>query len=573
MGETASSRVPTFTLDQAILTALQRNPTLLNAEQEIKRTKGVIIQVRAQALPQINANANFQWTDPHLIGARVFGNTSTSSGFTPSPAASTGAASLMEGLPSQVGDFRAPLAAATPAAIQNVEQSDISYAISVTGTQLIFNGTTFNQIRGTFFQRDSAYFAFRNVLDQLISTVKTQFYQIIVNRDLVSVNEENVRLLEAQLKDQQNRFEAGTVPRFNVLQADVQLHNQIPQLIATQNNLRISKLQLAKTLGLDFQRRRGDSPPLEVIGDMPYIPRPIELVDAIEMGKQRRAFLKQARANVLNQLQQVRATAGQWLPNITTTGGGEWVSSPINSSWHDISKGWTALVQGSVPIWDSGAIAGQVIQQRALLSETKITYDDDVRQVELEIQQAYSNLQQNRELIQSQEKNVELADEALRLAKARLDAGAGVQLDVLNATVQLLTAQSTRLQALFGYNSSLAEFDRATGAQSSYSEMFANLRPRATTTKTYYTGSDVDAMGKPKEPSKNEFLLRREGQARSKRRSIPGERLATARNPGLLSWRLSRSGNISDCSLRIQQKLSEILRFAQDDSGEADIGP
>src|SRR5512132_2554643 len=487
--------VPTFTLNQAILTALQRNPTLLNAEQEIKRTRGVIIQVRAQALPQINANANFQWIDPNLTGARVLGNTTTTPGFTPAAAA----ASLMEGLPSQVGDVRTPLAAATPARVRNVEQSDISYAISVTGTQLIFNGTAFNQIRGTFFQRDSAYFAFRNVLDQLIATVKTQFYQIIVNRDLVKVNEQNVHLLEAQLKDQQNRFEAGTVPRFNVLQAEVQLGNQIPQLITAQNNLRISKLQLAKTLGLDFQRRRWNSPPLDVVGDMPYVPRPIELADAIEMGKQRRSFLKQARANVLNQLQQVRAAAGQWLPNITTTGGGEWVSSPINSSWHDISKGWTALVQGSLPVWDSGAIAGQVIQQRALLSETKITYDDDVRQVELEIQQAYSNLQQNEELVKSQEKNVELADEALRLAKARLDAGAGVQLDVLNAQVQLLTAQSTRLQALFGYNSSLAEFDRVTGAQSTYQEMFADLAPRATKTKTYYTGSGLDAEGKPKE--------------------------------------------------------------------------
>ena len=498
-GTISEGKVPTFTLDQAILTALQRNPTLLNAEQEIKRTRGVIIQVRAQALPQINANANFQWTDPHLSGSRIFGTTSTTTGTT--GGASAAVSSLMEGLPSQVGEVRAPLADPTPVPVRNVSTSDISYAISVLGTQLIFNGTTFNQIRGTFFQRDSAYFAFRNILDQLIATVKTQFYQIIVNRELVKVNEENVRLLEAQLKDQQNRFEAGTVPRFNVLQADVQLHNQIPQLITTQNNLRISKLQLAKTLGLDFQRRRGESPPLEVIGDMPYIPRSIELAEAIEMGKQRRPFLKQARANVLNQLQQVRAAAGQWLPNITTTGGGEWVSSPINSSWHDISKGWTALVQGSLPIWDSGAIAGQVIQQRALLSEAKITYDDDVRQVELEIQQAYSNLLQNRELIQSQEKNVELAEEALRLAKARLDAGAGVQLDVLNATVQLLTAQSTRLQALFGYNSSLAEFDRATGAQSTYSEMFADLTPRATKTKTYYTGSDVDAMGKPKEVS------------------------------------------------------------------------
>src|SRR5438445_685569 len=123
------------------------------------------------------------------------------------------------------------------------------------------------------FQRDSAYFAFRNILDSLIATVKTQFYQIIVNRELVSVNEENVHLLEAQLKDQQNRFEAGTVPRFNVLQADVQLHNQIPQLITAQNNLRISKLQLAKTLGLDFQRRRGESAPLVVVGQLTYIPR------------------------------------------------------------------------------------------------------------------------------------------------------------------------------------------------------------------------------------------------------------------------------------------------------------
>jgi outer membrane protein len=498
-GTTSAGAVPTFTLEQAILTALQRNPTLLNAEQEIKRSRGVIIQVRAQALPQITANANFQWIDPHLTAARILGNTSTTTGGTPTTP-SAAAASLMEGLPSsQVGDVRTPLAAATPATVQNVETSDISYAISVTGTQLIFNGTTFNQIRGTFFQRDSAYFAFRNVLDSLIATVKTQFYQIIVNRELVKVNEENVRLLEAQLKDQQNRFEAGTVPRFNVLQADVQLHNQIPQLITAQNNLRISKLQLAKTLGIYFQPRRGESPPLEVVGEMPYIPRTINLADAIEMGKERRPFLKQARANVLNQLQQVRAAAGQYLPNITTTGGGEWVSDPVNSSWHDISKGWTALVQGSLPIWDSGAIAGQVIQQRALFSEAKITYDDDVRQVELEIQTAYSNLQQNEELVKSQEKNVELADEALRLAKARLDAGAGVQLDVLNATVQLLTAQSTRLQALFGYNSSLAEFDRATGAQSTYTEMFANLRPRATTTKTYYTGSGVDAMGEPKE--------------------------------------------------------------------------
>src|SRR6266705_4984317 len=85
-------KVPTFTLNQAILTALQRNPVLLNAEQEIKRTRGVIIQVRAQVLPQVNARATWEWVDPNLQGARIFGNTTTTSGGPTSGAA----ASLME---------------------------------------------------------------------------------------------------------------------------------------------------------------------------------------------------------------------------------------------------------------------------------------------------------------------------------------------------------------------------------------------------------------------------------------------------------------------------------------------
>src|SRR5437879_5604110 len=197
-GETTSAgKLRTFTLDQAILTALQRNPTLLNAEQEIKRTRGVIIQVRAQVLPQVTARANYDWTDPHLVGARILGTTTTGT----TPGTTGGAASLVEPLPSQVREIRPPLADPSPTptpSITAAQASDVSYSISVLGTQLIFNGTSWPQIRGTFFQRDSAYFAFRTVRDQLIATVKTQFYQIVVNRELITVNEQSVHLLESQ---------------------------------------------------------------------------------------------------------------------------------------------------------------------------------------------------------------------------------------------------------------------------------------------------------------------------------------------------------------------------------------
>src|SRR6476660_3972681 len=65
---------PRYTLEQAVLTALQRNADIQKARQDIERTKGLYIQVRADILPRIDANWNIQNTDPHL------GSISTSSG-------------------------------------------------------------------------------------------------------------------------------------------------------------------------------------------------------------------------------------------------------------------------------------------------------------------------------------------------------------------------------------------------------------------------------------------------------------------------------------------------------------
>src|SRR6266487_701129 len=375
-----------FTLDQAIITSLQQNPDILRAKQEIERTKGVVLEIGAQALPLITPRADLTWTDPKL-GGSSFSST-------------TGGTDLTGGGTGGGGSGT------------STSRTDTAYAIRITGTQLVFNYSTFRAIRGTFFQRDSAYFAFRNTVDQVIATVKTQFYQVILNRALITVQEEAVHLLESQLKDQQNRFEAGTVPRFNVLQAEVALSNQIPNLISARNAYRISQLTLAKTLGLDFDPLRGTGPPLEVVGELTYVPREVPLTAAIELGKERRPFLKQARANVLNAIEQVHVALGGFLPNFTSSGGYEIFSSPISTNWNDTSKGFVFGLTGNWALWDSGETYGRVKQQRALLSEAKITYDDDVRQVELEVQQAYSNLQQDRELIRSSGQTVEQADEA-----------------------------------------------------------------------------------------------------------------------------------------------------------------
>jgi hypothetical protein len=134
-----------------------------------------------------------------------------------------------------------------------------------------------------------------------------------------------------------------------------------------------------------------------------------------------------------------------------------------------VRSGYVFGGTGSWAIWDWGATYGQVKQARAVLEQSKITLDDANRQVELEVQQQDSNLKQSAELVKATEQSVGQAEEALRLASARLSAGAGTQLEVLNSRVEVTQSQSNRLQALYNYNVSLAEFDRVTAIEVVYS--------------------------------------------------------------------------------------------------------
>src|SRR5437588_5749199 len=412
--EKRTTAAPRFTLEEAILTALQQNPSILITRQEIERTKGLFIEMRAAALPQVNATAMFQDLDPHLSHVSTGNQTS-----------------ITGEVFSSVGAER-------------------TYTLEIAATQVMFSGGRVpGQISSASFQRDSSYFSFRNSIDLIVATVREQFYLILLDRALIGVQEESVRLLQSQLQDQQNRFEAGTVPRFNVLQAQVALSNQIPQLITAQNNYRISQLQLAKTLGLDFNPRRRDSAPPEAVGELVYIPRVTQITQAVALAKENRPFIKQQKAIVLSNNSQVGVARSTDLPQINASAGEEFRSSPLTDNIRAARSGYIFGATGTWAIWDWGATYGQVKQARAIREESKATLDEDVRQVELEVQQAFANILQGRELIKATEKSVEQAAEALRLATARLDAGAGTQLEVLDARTQLTTAQSNRLQALY----------------------------------------------------------------------------------------------------------------------------
>ena len=423
----APKRHRSLTLESALSLALKQNPEILKGIHEIERTRGQVVEVRAQALPNLQAAGSYNQYAPELIASG--GGSVTSNPFSGSSTFASGG-------------------------------QDKSWRIAFQVQQILYSGGKVKAaVKIAELTQDTSLQVLRETVARVIANVRTQFYTAMLNRELITVAEESIVLLGDQLKDQQNRFDAGTVPRFNVLQAEVALANARPNLIRAKNNFHISRLQLARTLGLDTD----DEP--DVTGTLRIIPREVNLSRALDAARKNRPLLKAQQNTVASGEHQITVAKAGYKPQLNANVGYEFVNSRGTADLSKVTDGWYLGVNGTWAIFDGFRTKGQVDQAKASLASAEVGLSDSVHQVELEVQQAYAQAKVAREVIASQTKVVEQADEALRLAKERLNAGAGTQLDVLNAQVALTSARTTEKQALSDYNIALAEYDRATGAE------------------------------------------------------------------------------------------------------------
>jgi len=450
-----------LTLEQAVQIAIQQNPAILNAEQEIERNLGLVIEVRAQALPQLGVSSNYTQQDQALVYGPVIPGT-----VLPNPNGPFN--------PQQAAVIKAIEAQLTSPA-QTTAGQEKSWDVSFEVRQLIYSGGQVGAaIQASRYSRDAALYTLRDTVDATINSVRNSFYQVQLDRALITVQQENLKVAQADLKDQQDRFDAGTVPRYNVLRAEVEVANVLPQLIQAKNDYKISQLQLAKLLGLNYSGAGAMEDTIDVQGDLLVEPNNLTLDDAITWAKMNRASLKAQRENILTYVANVKVQLAGYQPTISANAGYRFENSPFTHHLDDEVHGWFFGVTGSWNIFDGGATYGRVKQAKAQLEEARIGYFDAVRQVELDVQDAYSSLQEAKQLIASQQTNVQTAEEALRLAQERFRAGAGTQLDVLDARVALVQAHTNELQARYNYNIAYANLDRATGIDTRYDDTFAD---------------------------------------------------------------------------------------------------
>ena len=418
-----SNSTPTWisqplSLAEAVNIALRQNGSIRRGQSDLEAAYGVVVQTRAIALPTLRATGSFQAT------------------------------SLAETFP-------------FPNSPPPQEQS---WSAGLQLVQTIYDGGKMTAaLRSAKLTKQQAILQYETTVADALLQVRLAYYDVLLAADQIAVNEASVKLLTRQLADQKSRFEAGTVPRFNVLQAEVELSNERPKLIQARNAFRIAKNNLVNLLGYNLPAVVLEDIPLHLTDQLDANPYPVELPAAVAQALANRTELAALRQAERIRNENLRSTKGGYQPTVQLVGGYGGRNSYYNNDLSRDVRGFTGGAQFSWNIFDGYLREGQIAQAKAQKEGAETDFANETRTVEIEVRTQYSNFIEATEILESQKKVREEAEEALRLAMARNKAGTGTQLDVLSAQTALTQARSTTVQALHDYDAARARLERAMG--------------------------------------------------------------------------------------------------------------
>lgn len=420
------TNLPPLSRAAAVATALRQNTAIRKGEADLRGSYGVQIQLRSIVLPKLTAGGDFNAYESTLIGQ-------------------------FPSLPEfPISSF--------------VQFPNKNWAADVKVEESIYEGGRIrSSLRSARLTREQALRNYQTTLADTLLDVRVAYDDVLLAAQEIEVQEASVKLLTRELEDARQRFEAGTAPKFNVLRAEVSLANEQPQLIETRNNYRIAKNNLVNLLGYDVPHSVWEDIPLHLSDTLEAAPLSIDLPAALARALERRPELAGLRAAEKLRREDLAGARAGYKPSAQIFGGYEWQSYPYSDDLSADLSGWIAGAQVSWSLFDGEMTRGKIIQAQANYERAKLDVEETRRQIELDVRTAYSNFIQARELLESQKKVQQEAEEALREADVRLAAGTGTQLDVLDAQTALTQARTTQIQALHDYSVARSRLQRAVG--------------------------------------------------------------------------------------------------------------
>ena len=317
--------------------------------------------------------------------------------------------------------------------------------------------------------------------------VQRAYLGALYNARLVQIQNSNVSLASARLEQIERLQGAGRAARYDVLRARVERANLEPLAIQAENNRELAVLDLKRLLNIPVEQPLVLTTTLDPNALRGMLPKMASLVDSVSgmpdrpglraaefSTRARREGLKVARADFLPTLTlnfntgyQAFPPLGFGFPDRFGRAAAEFCPDPSsngrvcqNGGWfEDRSIGATL----SFPVFDGFRARSNLELARAQLRISELQLQQERETVALEVARARAELRRAQALFEARGQNATEAQEAFQLASLRFSRGLSTQLEVSDAQVALLVAESGEAQATYDLYLATAELARALG--------------------------------------------------------------------------------------------------------------
>ncbi len=325
-----------------------------------------------------------------------------------------------------------PITGATTVGPRTSRDDSWPSGYSVTLDQTIFEGLqNVNAIRAAEASVRAGREQLRATEQQVLLDGVIAYVDVLRDKAVVGLRENNVKVLTEQLKATQDRFDVGEVTRTDVAQSEASRSGATSALTLAQANLKSSRATYEEVIG---HPPAGLQVPPPVNGLLPH-----SLEEALYAGDSENpnilaaVFTEEAAEYTLKQLK------GQLLPSVSLEA--TYSDSFDPTSTIDRREDTTVIGRVNVPLYQGGEVAAQVRQAKDLVLQRRRELDLQRTGIRSDVAAAWSRLNASRAQIKSDQDQVDANKIALAGVREEEKVGQRTVLDVLDAEQALLDSQ------------------------------------------------------------------------------------------------------------------------------------
>ena len=404
------AETPKLSLHDCIYIALKNQPAIRAAQENVNAERGRETQAVSPFLPQVNASTGY--SESYALGG-AFGNSITK-----------------------------------------------SYTTTLSVNQILYDfGKTGNALDAARWGTRSSQRDMERTIQDVVLNVKQAYYALLAAKKLVLVAQKTIEQTESHLKQAEAFYRAGSKPRYDVTRAEVEVNSAKLGMINAKNGVRIRTITLNNAIGIEPGKET------EIDDTLP----PASAVPTLEMAQEEtlrnRPEMLKAEADIEAAKYRVQAEASNYYPTVSANGAYNWSTgtAEMGAFKGDILNSWNAGVMLTVPLFQGGLTRGKVSEARANMLAMEAQRDAIRQSILLEVNQSYADMESAKIRIEVMESSLQKARENLEIAQGRYEAGFGPYIEVTDAQLSAVNAETDYIQAKYDYYLAAARLLKAMG--------------------------------------------------------------------------------------------------------------